>query len=186
MFQLLHYEEAKRRLRLTFKKSTLNIFSFFAKLVSTKKTYTSVTRWWNKQLPNFYQYCPKSRRIIFYVKVVLFKIAQTFSKIIGLFLKENLWPKEHPIWSHCLLQQFESLNVTGADDVALTQCDLVRLFFNIWPFGTFKISTIMSLICPSTLSILPTKKLTGKNLPNLVTLLWLQISDFSRAANLIS
>ena len=46
------------------------------------------------------------------------------------------------------------------------QCDqMVRLFFNFWPFTTMKISPIMSQIYQSNLSILPYKKLTVKNLP---------------------
>ena len=39
------------------------------------------------------------------------------------------------------------------------QCDqMVRLFFNIWPFPTMQISPIMSQVCQSRLSILPNKK----------------------------
>ena len=39
------------------------------------------------------------------------------------------------------------------------QCDkMVKLFFNIWPFETMKISPIMSQIWQSMLSILPNKK----------------------------
>ena len=46
------------------------------------------------------------------------------------------------------------------------QCDqMVRLFFNIWPFATMKISPIMSQICQSKLSILPNKEWAVKNLP---------------------
>ena len=46
------------------------------------------------------------------------------------------------------------------------QCDqMVRLFFNIWPFAIVKISPIMSQICQSQLSILPNMKWTVKNLP---------------------
>ena len=42
---------------------------------------------------------------------------------------------------------------------AYYQCDqIVRLFFNIWPFGTMKISPIISQICQSSLSTLPNKK----------------------------
>ena len=65
----------------------------------------------------------------------------------------------------------------------IKQCDqMVRLFFNIWPFETMKISPIMSQICPSRLSILPNKNKLSKNFqtykflqnggisPNLVTL----------------
>ena len=52
------------------------------------------------------------------------------------------------------------------------QCDqMVRLFFNIWPFATMKISPIMSQICQSKLSILPNKKVTFKNLPKTCKLL---------------
>ena len=35
-----------------------------------------VTRWRNKKLPNFSQYCPINSQIISYMKVVSFKIAQ--------------------------------------------------------------------------------------------------------------
>ena len=46
------------------------------------------------------------------------------------------------------------------------QCDqMVRLFFNIWPFPTMQISPIMSQVCQSRLSILPNKKQTLKNMP---------------------
>ena len=39
------------------------------------------------------------------------------------------------------------------------QCDqMVRLFFNIWPFATMKISPIRSQFCQSRHSILPNKK----------------------------
>ena len=46
------------------------------------------------------------------------------------------------------------------------QCDqMIRLFFNNWPYAAMKISLIMSQICQSRLSILPNKKWTVKNLP---------------------
>ena len=46
------------------------------------------------------------------------------------------------------------------------RCDqMVRLFFNIWPFETMKISPIMSQIYQSRLSIFPNKKFTVKNFP---------------------
>ena len=48
---------------------------------------------------------------------------------------------------------------------------MVRLFFNVWPFATLKISPIMSQICQSRLSILPNKKLIVKNLPKICKLL---------------
>ena len=78
------------------------------------------------------------------------------------------------------------------DDVLLnfnsSQCDqMVRLFLNIWPFATLKISPTMSQICQSRLSILPNKnKLSnfcqrlvnfcqsGKISPNLVILIFWQ------------
>ena len=44
-------------------------------LVCCKLRQSSVTRWWNKKLPNFSQYCPKSSQIILNMKVALFKIA---------------------------------------------------------------------------------------------------------------
>ena len=47
----------------------------------------------------------------------------------------------------------------------VSKCDqMVRLFFNIWPFATMKISPIMSQICQSQLSILPNNKWTVKTL----------------------
>ena len=50
--------------------------------------------------------------------------------------------------------------------VCSRQCDQMdRLFFNIWPFATMKISPKMSQIYQSRLSILPNKKKTAKNLP---------------------
>ena len=47
-----------------------------------------------------------------------------------------------------------------------SQCDqMIRLFFNIWLFATTKICPIMSQVCQSSLSILPNKKQTLKNMP---------------------
>ena len=41
----------------------------------------------------------------------------------------------------------------------LAQCDqVVRLFFNIWPFAEMKNSPIMSQTCQSIIRILPNKK----------------------------
>ena len=40
----------------------------------------SVTRWWNKKLPNFPQYCPKSSQNIFDKKVGLFEKAHKYQK----------------------------------------------------------------------------------------------------------
>ena len=52
------------------------------------------------------------------------------------------------------------------------QCDqMVRLFCNIGPLATMKISPIMSQICQSMFSILPNKKETVKILPNTSKLL---------------
>ena len=45
----------------------------------------------------------KGSQIIFYIKGVLFKIAQKFTRIFGLLLQENLLlrrSKNRPIWSH--------------------------------------------------------------------------------------
>ena len=51
------------------------------------------------------------------------------------------------------------------------QCyQMVRLFFNICPFATMKISPIMSSICQSIISILPNNKQIIKNLPKICTL----------------
>ena len=51
----------------------------------------SVTRRWNKQLPNVTLYCPKSSH---YIKVVLSKIVQKGKIIFGLLLQENLLHKK--------------------------------------------------------------------------------------------
>ena len=48
---------------------------------------------------------------------------------------------------------------------------MVRLFFKIWPFIALKINPIISQICQSMLSILPNRKWTVKNLPNICKLL---------------
>ena len=61
---------------------------------------SSVTRWWNKMLPNFPQKWPRT----FYIIVTLLEIALNVTKIFGLFLWENLLLracKNRPIWSHC-------------------------------------------------------------------------------------
>ena len=55
----------------------------------------------------------------------------------------------------------------------VVQCDqMVRLFYNIWPFAPMKISPTMSQICQSRLSILPNKKKTVKNLLNKLLPKW--------------
>ena len=46
----------------------------------------SATRWWNKKLLNFFQHCPRSSQIIFYIKVLIFKIALKFTWTFGLLL----------------------------------------------------------------------------------------------------
>ena len=48
----------------------------------------SVTKRWNKMLPNFSQYCPKSSQIILNMKVVLFKIAQKYHSIWATFVRK--------------------------------------------------------------------------------------------------
>ena len=62
------------------------------------------------------------------------------------------------------------LNSSGKEHLQLCiyQCDqMVRLFFNILPFATMKISPITSQICRSRLNILPTQKQTVKKLANI-------------------
>ena len=48
---------------------------------------------------------------------------------------------------------------------------MVRLFYNIWPFATIKISPIMAQFCQNRLSILANRKYTVKNLPRTSKLL---------------
>ena len=56
--------------------------------------------------------------------------------------------------------------------LGIGQCyQMVRLFFNIWPFATMYISPKTSHICKSRLSILPKKKLAVKNSPKTCKLL---------------
>ena len=72
--------------------------------VSYVRTYLQCDRLMGKKLPNFPQYWPKSSQIIFYMKVTLFKTAQKFTRIFGLFLWEIFITKKvknRPIWSHC-------------------------------------------------------------------------------------
>ena len=61
----------------------------------------SVTRWWNKKLPNFPRKLPKKLPHTFYTIVILLVIAQKGTKIVGLLLWDNMSPrtcKNRPIW----------------------------------------------------------------------------------------
>ena len=70
---------------------------------------SSVTRWWNKKLPNFSQYCPKSS---LYLKVILFKIALKFTKIFGLLFKIFL-PRSEKMPNLVTLNRSHPLRVRG-------------------------------------------------------------------------
>ena len=57
-------------------------------------------------------------------------------------------------------------------ELGQNQCDqMVRLFFNMWPFATLKIIPMMAQIFLRRLVIFPNQKLTVKNLPNTFKLL---------------
>ena len=71
-------------------------------------------------------------------------------------------------------QVWESSRATqlAPTNKASVQCDqMVRLFFNIWPFARMQISPIMSQICQIRLSILPNKNESVTNLPKTCQLL---------------
>ena len=84
-----------------------------------------------------------------------------------------VWRNSRMTWSHysfLLLKQFNAMvgwqQLKLVEGVTLNQCgQMLRLFFNIWPFAIMKISPIMPKICPRQLSILPNNKWTVKNLP---------------------
>ena len=57
-----------------------------------------------KSWTNFFQNCPKRTQIMFYIKVVLFKIAKILPEYLGSFCKKICHQKVQkfcPIWSHC-------------------------------------------------------------------------------------
>ena len=57
------------------------------------------------------------------------------------------------------LRQLDASQLSSSAFFAHQQYDkMVRLFLNIWPFATMKISPIMSQICQTILSNLPNKK----------------------------
>ena len=71
-----------------------------------------------------------------------------------------------------LQQKLTSCTWRDTANLLPAQCNqIVRLFFNIWPFATMKTSPIMSQICQSRLSILPNRKWTVKNLPKICKVL---------------
>ena len=66
------------------------------------------------------------------------------------------------------------------------QCDqIVRFFFNIWPYATIKICPMVKQIRQSRLKILPNKKLTVKKLPKTCKILpkWL---NFAKSGHSVS
>ena len=83
------------------------------------------------------------------------------------------WHHQHlPICHQCLKHLLQPIAATGFVSLCCSnihnQCDqMVRLFFNIWPFEAMKISQIMSHICQSMRSILPNKKWTVRHLPSI-------------------
>ena len=48
----------------------------------------SVTWRWYKKVTQFFQYCPKSNKIIFYTKAASFKKEQKFPRILGYFCEK--------------------------------------------------------------------------------------------------
>ena len=67
-----------------------------------KEGGASVTRWWNKKLPIFSQFCLESSEIIFTWKLYYLKLPKNLSEYLGYICKKICYQedKNRPIWSH--------------------------------------------------------------------------------------